>query len=415
MKSPSPNRILMSAYACRPHLGSEAEVGWSMAREMAKYYDVWVVTRSDNRAAIEAQMAAEAIPRLQFVYHNLPWTRWWNPGVQIHYYLWQLKTYFVVRQHHRAIGFDLVHHVTYVKYYAPSFLAFLPIPLIWGPVGGAESAPKPFWQDFSLRGKIYEYIRDLARGIGEQDYFVRLTARRSAIALSTTSETAQRLHKLGSTRIQMMSEAGLSMAEIETFAQPYAAQSPTTRFVSMGRLLHWKGFHLSLRALAQSGLHDYEYWIIGQGPEHNRLQALTKTLGIADHVTFWGHLPRIEALAKLKQSHILLHPSLHDSGGWVCLEAMAMGRPVICLDLGGPATQITATTGIKIRAHTPRQTVQDLATAITGLANDTVRQAEMGQAGQRHIRTSYSWATKGKYWVGLYTELLLSQELADET
>ncbi len=320
-------RILISAYACRPHMGSEAEVGWSIAQEIAKYHDVWVVTRSDNRPAIEAQMAAAPIPRLQFIYHNLPWTRWWNPGVQIHYYLWQLKTYFVVRWHHRQLEFDLVHHVTYVKYYAPSFLALLPIPFVWGPVGGAESAPQAFWQDFSLRGRVYERLRVLARRLGEQDYFVRLTARHSAIAIATTTETAQRLEKIGATLVQIRSEAGLSAVEIDTLAQLKVPQGSTIRFVSMGRLLHWKGFHLSLRALAQADLPTYEYWILGQGPERDRLQALAASLGIADHVTFWGQLPRQAALDQLKQSHVLLHPSLHDSGGWVLPRGDGNGPP----------------------------------------------------------------------------------------
>src|SRR2546430_4418443 len=48
------------------------------------------------------------------------------------------------------------------------------------------------------------------------------------------------------------------------------------------------------------------------------------------------------------------HPSLHDSGGWVCLEAMAAGRPVICLDLGGPGYQVTEESGIKIDRKSTR-------------------------------------------------------------
>ena len=31
----------------------------------------------------------------------------------------------------------------------------------------------------------------------------------------------------------------------------------------------------------------------------------------------------------------LLFPSLHDSGGFVVLEALCHGMPVLCLDLGG--------------------------------------------------------------------------------
>lgn len=49
---------------------------------------------------------------------------------------------------------------------------------------------------------------------------------------------------------------------------------------------------------------------------------------------------------------------------------MAAGRPVICLDQGGPAMQVTEETGIKVPAPSPEQAVQELATALARLAND---------------------------------------------
>ena len=130
----------------------------------------------------------------------------------------------------------------------------------------------------------------------------------------------------------------------------------------MGRLLHWKGFHLGLRAFAQADLSEAEYWVCGDGAEWDRLHQLVKELKIESQVKFWGKLPRDQVLEKLGQCHVLVHPSLHDSGGWVCLEAMAAGRPVICLDLGGPAVQVTQETGFKIPATTPEESIQGLIT-----------------------------------------------------
>lgn len=392
-------------------MGSEAEVGWSMARELAKNHRVWVVTRSDNRSAIEMEMAKDPISNLRFIYHNLPWTRWWNPGVQLHYYLWQLKTYFVARQLHHQINFDLVHHVTYVKYWSPSFLALLPIPFIWGPVGGADSTPKPFWRDFSWRGKTYETLRDWARGLSEYDPFVRLTAQRCVFAQATTETTADRLHYLGASNVHVASEVGLSPAEITDLAAPVTSEGQILRFVSIGRLLHWKGFHLGLKAFAHAELPPLtEYWIIGQGLEYKRLQALAKSLSIAQQVKFWGELPRSDVLTMLKTCDVLVHPSLHESGGWVCIEAMATSLPVICLDLGGPATQVTAATGIKVPAHTPEQTVQDLAAAMTDLANDSTLRIRMGKTGQQRVNEAYNWTIIAQLWTHHYSKILQPQD-----
>ena len=190
-------RVLISAYACEPSEGSEPGIGWDVAREMAEYHSIWVLTRANNRAPIEAELAQRPVTNLQFVYHDLPgWSRWWkrgSRGVQLYYYLWQISAYVAARRLHKQVAFDLAHHVTFVKYWAPSFISLLPIPFVWGPVGGGESTPRAFYDGFSPRGRRYERVRNLARWIGEHDPFVRLTARRSCVALATTEDTARRM------------------------------------------------------------------------------------------------------------------------------------------------------------------------------------------------------------------------------
>jgi glycosyltransferase involved in cell wall biosynthesis len=403
-------KVLVSAYACRPGEGSEPGVGWNVVRELVQYHDIWVLTREDNRPSIEAELTKNPLTGLQFIYCKLPRLveklNYKQRLVHLHYYLWQIAAYFLARKLHEALNFDIVHHVTYVRYSSPSFLSLLPLPFIWGPVGGGESAPKAFWQDFSLRGKTYELIRSLAHRLGELDPFARLTAKRNVLVWATTQETAKRLRQMGAKKIEIVSESGLSEMEIERLGQYPLANSSSIRFISMARLLHWKGLHLGIRAFAQADLPQAEYWILGDGPEKQRLQALVENLKITDKVKFWGRLPRHETLNRFAESHVLLHPSLHDSGGWVCLEAMAAGRPVICLDLGGPGVQITEETGFKIPAQTSEQVVRDMAAAMTTLAKDTELRFRMGQAGQKRVRERYSWTTRGQELAQLYKKVM---------
>ena len=399
-------KILMSAYACEPDKGSEPGVGWSVAQEMAKYHDVWVITRANNRPTIEAAISHGLAQNLHFAFYDLPRrTRSWKRGgggVQLYYYLWQVGTYFVARNLHRQINFDLAHHVTFVKYWAPSFVSLLPIPFIWGPVGGGESAPKPFCCNFSSAGRRYEIKRRVAQWLGERDPFVRLTARRSVLALATTGDTGRRLEAIGAKTVWPFSQVGFSSEEIERLGRRKAAVSTTFRLISIGNLVHWKGFELGLRAFAHANHADAEYWIIGDGPERSRLESLAKILGVAQSVKFFAEVPRDEALGKLAQCHVLVHPSLHDSGGFVCLEAMALGKPVICLDLGGPAVQVTGDTGFKVPACSPRQAVSDMALAMKRLANDQQLCASMGAAAQRRVVEHFSWSHKGKTLAMVY-------------
>jgi glycosyltransferase involved in cell wall biosynthesis len=73
---------------------------------------------------------------------------------------------------------------------------------------------------------------------------------------------------------------------------------------------------------------------------------------------------------------------------------MAAGRPVICLDLGGPATQVTEETGIKVPALSPQQAVRELAAAMTRLATDPAHRRQLGEAARERVREHFSWAKK---------------------
>lgn len=400
-------KILISAYACRPNMGSEPGVGWNTIREVSKYHQIWVLTREDNRAAIKSGMGDFNSSKPHFIYCEPPqWFNWWHSTQLPHYYMWQIEAFFQARRLYQEICFDAAHHITYVRYSTPSFLSLLPVPFIWGSVGGGEMAPKSYWKTFSASGKRYEILRAIAHRAGEIDPFTGITARRSALVRATTGATAKRLLKLGASRIEIYSESGLSQAEIEILSQFAMPSDPPVRFISMARLLHWKGLHLGIMAFAKADLSsDAEYWIVGEGPEKEKLQALAQHLGVGDQIRFWGRLPREETLNKLSQCHALIHPSLHDSGGWVCLEAMAAGRPIVCLDIGGPSVQVTSETGFLVSANTPEQSVQEMGQALTTICHQPALCYQMGEAGRQRVKNKFCWETKGHQLAQTYLEL----------
>lgn len=398
-------------------MGSEPGVGWNLARHLAKSHEIWVITRKNNRPAIEAAMALDPDSHLHFIYYDLPrWARWWKRGkrgIRLYYYLWQIGVYFVIRDLLDDLEPHVIHHVTFVKYWTPCFVSFLSPAFLWGPVGGGESAPVDFRAGFGLYGRFYEMIRDVARFLAERDPFLRRTARRSAVALATTEDTAERLAFLGAGRIHVQGESGLDsdlVDRLEEMKKSNRARSGPIRFISIGRLLHWKGFHLGIQAFAESDLRDLEYWIVGDGPQRKHLETLTSDLGIEGRVRFWGNISRSETLRKLVRCNILVHPSLHDSGGWVCLEAMAAGLPIVCLDLGGPATQVTEYTGIKVAARSPSQVVTDLRAAMVNLASDSDLRSAMGREARRRIRKKYLWERKADQLSAHYIRITNADE-----
>jgi glycosyltransferase involved in cell wall biosynthesis len=405
-------KLLLSAYSCNPGHGSEPGVGWNTVLQAARFHDVWVLTHNEGREGIAAAISKQPLPNVRFFCLDLPsWALFWKKdrrGQRIHYYFWQVAAYFKARALHHQIGLDLVHHVTFVQYATPSFLALLAIPFIWGPVGGGESAPPAICRSLSLRGQIFECLRSFSRLLGEIDPFVRMTAWRARIGLATTPETETRLRALGCRQVSVLPAVGMDQVEIEALDTMHIRQGVPFRVLSVGRLVHFKGFHLGLRAFAElrSRFPESEYWLVGDGPEKKRLQELAQKLGVAERIKFWGNIPRDQVLQKLAECDVLLHPCLHDSGGCASLEAMAAGRPVVCLDLGGPALQVTSETGFKVKAGTVHETIRGLTDALSRLAEDPELRSQMGNESRRRVKEQFAWRRRGDLMNLVYEKIM---------
>lgn len=108
-------------------------------------------------------------------------------------------------------------------------------------------------------------------------------------------------------------------------------------FVFIGELRDVKGVNFLLEALAKvkkpNGAQP-SLVIAGDGPQRGALEALTRSLGLSDHVTFLGIQPVREVFSR---GHVVVVPSLQESLPYVILEAAAAHKPIISTNVGGIA------------------------------------------------------------------------------
>jgi glycosyltransferase involved in cell wall biosynthesis len=401
---------LFIAFACEPERGSEPGVGWHTVFHASRKRPVWVITDSLHRNKIEAYLAKHDEQSINVVYHALPkWCQWmWKSSLSLnlYYYLWHRGAAKIARQLHEEHRFDVVHHVSYVRYWMPSAGSRLGIPFVWGPVGGGESAPPGFLSGCGLKGRLEETVRSMMRWVFERDPCLKSCANSANIAIACSTETAERMKRLGVKQL-------LTMSCIGTNAEQTAATSTSSdgklRFISVGRLLHWKGFHFGLQAFAKANLPNAEFVIVGGGPELPRLKRLAEDLGIAQRVTFTGELPWREGLEQFKRADVLVHPSLHDSGGFVLLEAMELSKPVICLDLGGPGVHVDSRNGFAVPAISIGQVIADLAKAMAVLSGDPELRRTLGEAGRERVLKEFTWESKASRYEDLYRQIVRSE------
>ena len=411
--------VLLSAYACCPWKGSEPQIGWNWAREVSAVHPTWIVTRRLHQRAIEGYLAQNPMPKAHFIYVDIPrWARAWKDlpgGVYLYYVLWQLLAYWRAKRLCAEVNFDLAQHVTFCAFWMPSFLPFLKAPFIWGPVGGGEAMPAAFRDELPLRQRIFERIRDGMREFALLNPLVRAAARRSKLALAGTPETAAYLDRLGCRNVQTVPVVGVNRDDLRNLPSTFTQRDGKFRVMSAGRLLAWKGFHLVLLAMAElrGQLDGFEYWIFGDGPDRRRLEDLVEALNLQDYVRFVAKVTRADLLARMQGFHVLAHPSLHDSGGFVCLEAMAAGCPVICLAMGGPAVQVDETSGFAVRSGSPQEAVSGIAEALLQLRGQPELYARLSAGARTRVCKELSFTHYMNQLSAYYGNAAGAEETAD--
>jgi glycosyltransferase involved in cell wall biosynthesis len=400
--------VLLSAYACEPGKGSEPEVGWQWARQMARFHKVTVLTRANNEPAIAAALQGEGGPlSLRFIYHDLGsgWLRLkkrfgWHDG---YYHLWQRSARGVIARLCRETHFDLLHHLTFAGARFPAAIAGHGVPAIWGPVGGFESMPANLLPWAHPRELGAEVLRNAANLWAEQSGSFARSAAAVCLTIASTRETAAILERAG-LRHRLLPTIGL---RVEDFHARESGPADRLRLLFAGRLLYWKGVELALEALHASGP-NATLAFAGEGPFLPSARALTARLGLGERVQFLGQVPRAELLALYGKYDALLFPSLHDTGGFVLLEAMASMLPVICLDCAGPALAVAEGCGVRVPLGSRAEVVARLATAIRTFADDPTLRRAQGRQARAHVREHYDWDRKGEQMDAIYREVLAS-------
>jgi glycosyltransferase involved in cell wall biosynthesis len=378
-------KILLSAYACEPGKGSEPGVGWHWATELAHLgHEVAVITRSNNRPAINKALKESPIFGLQFYYYDLPsWSKWWkrgNRGIYLYYWLWQRGAYHLASQLTRKMQFDLVHHLTFGVFRQPSLMGRLGLPFVVGPIGGGEVTPKLLRYSFPAKEAFQEMLREISNKLAFWNPSLCGMLRQATLIFCKTRQTLDILPATCRKKSRVQLEIGLETRRIRRgIVEPAASAN----FLYAGRLVYWKGPHLALKALAglRKHLPNATLTIIGTGSSEKRLKQLSAKLGLQNSVRWLGWIPHEEMWAQYCRYTAFVFPSLHDSSGNVLLEALSQALPVICLDTGGPGTIIPPSCGIKVPVGNRREAavVKDLSSAMQKLADNLELRAEMGR------------------------------------
>lgn len=401
--------VLVSAYMCEPNRGSEPGKSWNWVEHLAAHCRLSVLTQGFHRTAIDARLERHPLPNVRFHYVDGP------PALRaigykplryhLNYIAWQQLALRRATQLLAADPFQIAHHISFASLSRPIFMHQLPVPLVFGPVGGGELGHAAFWGGGGASAYGYEWLRSNRVRLMNLDPMIQSTLRHAARIVLTTPENMPFIPAQHHNKVLFSPPSGI---ESHIARRPIHHAGNGRRIYTAGRLVHWKGFHLAIRAFARVARHfpDASFTILGDGPQRERLETLIAAEGVGGQVRIERWLPRDEVLRIAAESDIFLFPSLHDSGGTAVFEAMAAAKPVICLDSGGPGLSVTPSCGFKIPLTTPEHVVGELANALATLLGNPELQRSMGMAARQRVLDEYIWERRAAWMANVYSELV---------
>jgi colanic acid/amylovoran biosynthesis glycosyltransferase len=202
---------------------------------------------------------------------------------------------------------------------------------------------------------------------------------------------------------------GVDVLEYE-FSPRSLAPSETVRIVSVCRLAEKKGIDVALRALsrvANAGTR-FEYHLVGDGPDREKLERLRDELDLGSVTTMYGSRNREQTHAILAKSHLYLSPSITARDGdqegtpVAIMEAMSVGLPVISTFHSGIPEMIEdGVSGVLA----PERDVSALSERIIRLASEPSLWPVLARAARQTIERRYNARISNDELSVLLTEL----------
>ncbi len=188
-------KVLISAVACNPYLGSENYFGWAAVRALARDHELWVLTSRRNEPDLERAKAEGLIPANIHFVHAGKFQPWHPNRMRARLQSWLEYLHFskailpLARQLHAVEKFSIVHHVTYATWRVASPLWQLKIPFVFGPIGGNEHFPTNFFPILSPTAAAFELARMASNVVSRYSPAVGNTIRRAAHVFCANAET----------------------------------------------------------------------------------------------------------------------------------------------------------------------------------------------------------------------------------
>jgi len=254
---------------------------------------------------------------------------------------------------------------------------------------------------------ITEHFTGFPRGLvrGLERLKAKFAFERAAVVCPVSDDLRKHIEHLG---IRARFRVVPNVVDTSLFYPPVAhcvKEDGRKRLLVVALLTPKKGIPYLLEALAQlrEKRSDFVLDIVGDGPNRNEYEELTRKLGLQDFVRFHGLKTKQEVAEFMRKADVFVLPSEWENLPCVIIEAMASGLPVVATNVGGIPEMVSSEVGVLVPPRDARALEQAL--------NDVLEHLHQYQ-GDRiawQAKQRFSYDGVGQILNSLYKELVLAK------
>lgn len=273
---------------------------------------------------------------------------------------------------------------------------------------------------------LYSYGSEITGQPGIIRHSIAKSILKNAFCIVTMSDfTRQAIIKYGVDEKKIRFLTGVDIerfsriGNIEATKKKYGIKGSPI-ILTIARLMEHKGIDTVIKSLPEM-LKKYPnmlYLIIGEGPYHDTLERLSKSLKIEDHVKFLGNIPHYklqdetEAFYSLCDLFLMISRNINDieaeGFGLVFLEAGLTKKSVIGGDSGGIGDAVVD--GVTGKLVNPNNSAK-VSECILSLLENRSLADKMGINGYKRAIKLFDWKINVKNWEKELKDILLMHDL----
>jgi glycosyltransferase involved in cell wall biosynthesis len=317
----------------------------------------------------------------------------------------QMRIRTIAAQLARAGKIDVAFEPSPITPKGLSFLYDIGVPVVIGPLCGGMNFPPAF---VNLDSFLTRYSVALGRQISRFANRMIPGKLEADVLIVANSSTLKALPVGYRGQVIRLFESGVDLDLWKSNDTSVKRSDDTVRFAFSGRFVDWKGIQYLVPAFAKAVVQEpnCRLDLIGGGELEGEVKAMIGRNNLGNAVRLHGWLSRDDAACIIRETDVFVMPSLRECGGTAILEAMALGKPVIATNWGGPADYIDESCGLLVDPKSRSAFVDGLAEAMVRLVRSPELRKSLGNGGKARVRCDYlDWESKAVRVLSILTEV----------